>query len=178
MRSSYFVAVLAAQRLSHDIDDDIEQPRDAKRQHDVEQRGEIFPQRLSQQRVVRAKNPHASSPNDRTRSGRLIFSSAGAGSSSRAWPGRWFPCAPAQDRPERHDQQQRQPRTVNPCKAPFHFQKSKILPPNCQSVSAARHDLDDLQFVARLQLPPRKFRWRDRLAIMLHHDAAWQQFFV
>jgi|SRR5665213_1460193 len=42
--------------------------------------------------------------------------------------------------------------------------------------STARDDFYDLQFVARVQLPPRKFRRRDRLAVVLHDDAARRQF--
>ena len=41
--------------------------------------------------------------------------------------------------------------------------------------STARDDFYDFQFVARVQLPSRKFRRRDRLAVVLHDDAARQQ---
>lgn len=44
--------------------------------------------------------------------------------------------------------------------------------------SAARDDFDNFQFVARIQNPPGKFRRRDGLAVVLHDDAARQQFLL
>ena len=51
----------------------------------------------------------------------------------------------------------------------------KKFPSVVKKNSAARHDFYDLQLVVGVQPPPRKFRRCDRLAIVLHHDAAWQQ---
>ena len=41
--------------------------------------------------------------------------------------------------------------------------------------SPARDDFDDFQPVARVEPAPGKFRRRDRLAVVLHDDAARQQ---
>ena len=41
--------------------------------------------------------------------------------------------------------------------------------------SAARDDFYDFQPVARVKPPTGKFRWCDRLAVVLHDDAARQQ---
>jgi len=43
------------------------------------------------------------------------------------------------------------------------------------SISSARDNLDDFQPVAGADLPLGKFRGRDRLAVVFHHDAARRQ---
>jgi len=45
----------------------------------------------------------------------------------------------------------------------------------CNARSPARDDFDDFQPVARIEPAPGKFRRRDRLAVVLHDDAARQQ---
>ena len=49
------------------------------------------------------------------------------------------------------------------------------LPKRPAWLSAARHDSDDFEMIAGLELQRRKFRRRHCLTIVLDHNAAWEQ---